>query len=99
MEIINGLALAIPYIVSICPHADGWGVALNGGPKAKDTVDGIVMRHWAQTIAEAKSWAAGEIGRRFEEEFGLAPPKLKWENLVCNPPGRDQAKTPAIVQT
>jgi len=87
MEVIPGfIAIAIPYIVSICPHADGWGVIVYGGLEAKDKVDGIVMKHWAQTTSEAKLWASSEIARRCQSEFGTDAPKLKWENLVCNPP-------------
>ena len=87
MEVVAGyVAVVIPYIVSICPHGDGWGVTVYGGTEAKDKVDGIVMKHWEQTISESKLWASEEIGRRFQNEFALDPPKLSWENLVCKPP-------------
>ena len=87
MEIIEGfIAVIIPYIVSICPQAEGWGVIVYGGPDALDKTSGIVMRHWAMTTAEAKLWATGEIGGRFQKDFALDAPELVWENLVCNPP-------------
>src|SRR5579872_580085 len=93
MEIVEGfIAVVIPYIVSICPHADGWGVIVYGGPEAHDKDGGIVMRHWARTTDEAKLWATSEIGRRFQKDFALDAPELVWENLVCNP-WRDQFAT------
>ncbi|MCU1336047.1 MAG: hypothetical protein JWO19_1628 [Bryobacterales bacterium] len=86
MEIVEGfIAVVIPYIVSICPHADGWGVIVYGGPEANEK-DGIVMKHWVKTTTAAKLWAADEIYKRFQKEFAQDPPELVWENLVCNPP-------------
>jgi hypothetical protein len=98
MEIVEGfVAVVIPYIVSICPHADGWGIKLFGGPEAENTPGGVVLKHWARTYSEAKVWASDEIGRRFQKEFGLEAPQLKWETLVCNPPGSDQPESSASV--
>jgi hypothetical protein len=88
MEIIEGfIAVTIPYIVSICPHKEGWGVIVYGGEEA-DTVTGIALKHFAQTIPEAKTWASDEIGRRFQKHFALDAPELVWENLVCGGPPR-----------
>ncbi|HYL37351.1 MAG TPA: hypothetical protein VEV17_15660 [Bryobacteraceae bacterium] len=84
MEIVDGfIAVAIPFIVSICPHHDGWGVIVHGGREATEADGGIVAKHFAQSIDEAKAWASAELGRRWEYAGG--PPKLHWEHLVCNP--------------
>jgi len=85
VPIVDGfIAVAIPHIVSICPHENGWGVIIYGGPEAKESDGGIVAKHFALSIDEAKSWAATELGRR----TGCVndPPELVWEHLVCNPP-------------
>jgi len=85
MDIVEGfIAVVIPYVVSICPHANGWGVVVYGGREA-DADTGIVLKHFARTISEAKGWASGEIGRRFEGEFAMDAPELVWEPLVCGP--------------
>jgi hypothetical protein len=82
VEIIEGfIAVVIPHIVSICPCQDGWGVMVCGGPDAAEAKGGIVAKHFAKTVEEAKGWAATEIARRTGTQV-----ELPWENLVCNPP-------------
>ena len=96
MEIAEGfIAVIIPYIVSVCPHSDGWGVIVYGGPDATGKDGGIVMKHWAGSATEAKRWATEEIGRRFQKDFALDALELVWENLVCNPP-RDGTRTAPV---
>jgi len=81
LEIIQGfIAVAIPYLVSICPHENGWGVIVYGGPEAREATGRIVQKHFATTVEEAKAWASVEIGMRAGTEV-----ELVWENLVCNP--------------
>ena len=85
MPIVDGfIAVAIPHIVSICPHENGWGVTIYGGPEAKKSDRGIVAKHFALNIDEAKSWAVRELAQRTGSEND--PRELVWEHLVCNPP-------------
>ena len=60
------------------------GGIVYGGQEA-DSDTGIVRKHFAQTISEAKGWAYGEIDRRFQSEFAMDAPELVWEPLVCGP--------------
>jgi hypothetical protein len=70
--------------VCICPHENGWGATIYGGPEAKKSDRGIVAKHFALNIDEAKSWVITDLGQRTSGENDSL--ELVWEHLDCNPP-------------